>query len=74
MIEALGELSPYRLWFCLNMGFKGCVLMVYKSSGLHVTIRHKVFGLLRWERLKTTVVETWIRRRGEGRGGIERRG
>ena len=29
MIGALGELSPYMLRFCLNMGFKGRVLMVY---------------------------------------------
>ena len=29
MIGALGELSPYILWFCLNMRFKGRVPMVY---------------------------------------------
>ena len=34
MIGALGELSPYMLWFCLNMRFKGRVLMVYKSEWL----------------------------------------
>ena len=32
MIGALGELSTYMLWFCLNMRFKGRVLMVYKSE------------------------------------------
>ena len=29
MIGALGELSPYVLGFCLNMRFKGVVVMVY---------------------------------------------
>ena len=33
MIGALGELSPYMLWFCLNMRFKGRVRVVYM---LHV--------------------------------------
>ena len=32
MIGAVGELYPYMLWFCLNMRFKGRVLMVYKSE------------------------------------------
>ena len=32
MIGALGELSPYMLWFCLSMRFKGCVRAIYKSE------------------------------------------
>ena len=29
---ALGELSPYMLWFCLSMRFKGRVRAIYKSE------------------------------------------
>ena len=32
MIMALGELSPYMLWFCLSMRFKGRVRAIYKSE------------------------------------------
>ena len=32
MIGALGELSPYMLWFCLSMRLKGRVRAIYKSE------------------------------------------
>ena len=52
MIWALDELSPYMLWFCLNMRFKGRVLMVYIVRMVYMyTIRDEVFGCLLVEKI-----------------------
>ena len=47
MIGALGELSTYVLGFCLNLRFRGVVVMVYIVVVVYMqTITHEVFGCL----------------------------
>ena len=46
MIGALCELSIYVLWFCLNLRFKGVVVMVYIVVVVYIHVDHYARGFL----------------------------